>query len=64
MLREHAGFYQLMINDNGVVKGIKESGIGLHNMENRVLEQGGTIHFPSKTVSESLLPYPNIRELV
>ena len=45
MLREHAGFYQLMINDNGVVKGIKESGIGLHNMENRVLEQGGTIHF-------------------
>lgn len=45
MLREHAGFYQLMINDNGVVKGIKESGIGIHNMENRVLEQGGTIHF-------------------
>lgn len=45
MLREHAGFYQLMINDNGVVNKIKESGIGIHNMENRVLEQGGTIHF-------------------
>ncbi len=45
VVREHPGMYQLIFQDNGICKGVKESGIGLHNMEERVRELGGTISF-------------------
>ena len=51
VLREHPGFYQLFISDNGTVKTPggagknSESGIGLYNMRERVEGLGGTIHF-------------------
>lgn len=46
MLREHPGFYQLLIEDNGT--GSKKSvnpGIGLRNMAERVETLGGSINF-------------------
>ena len=47
LLREHPGFYQLQIRDNGTTasgKGILiTNGIGLSNMEERVLALGGNI---------------------
>lgn len=45
VLREHPGFYQLMLEDNGTCAGIGESGIGLKNMEDRAASVGGRIHF-------------------
>lgn len=46
MLREHPGFYQLAIEDNGtVINKNKEPGIGLTNMTERVEAIGGTINF-------------------
>jgi len=45
VLREHPGFYQLLIGDNGTVKGNgAEDGIGLLNMRERVEALEGTIH--------------------
>lgn len=36
-LREHPGLYQLIIKDNGTVRGVgRENGIGLRNIEDRV----------------------------
>lgn len=43
ILREHPGFYQLLISDNGTGACIQESGIGLQNMRERVNTLGGTI---------------------
>lgn len=45
VMREHPAFYQMVIHDNGSSGQVKETGIGLHNMESRVKEYGGTIHF-------------------
>lgn len=45
MLLEHPGFYQLMIEDNGHPGKIKETGIGLKNMEERAVNAGGRITF-------------------
>lgn len=42
---ENPGFYKFIFRDNGSPKKIKESGIGLHNMQSRVEEFGGTIEF-------------------
>lgn len=61
MLREHTGFYQLMINDNGTAEKIKESGIGLHNMEARVREQGGTIHFSVENGFRIFITLPKVK---
>ena len=44
-VREHPGLYQLLFSDNGNNAKLKESGIGLHNMEERVRELSGTISF-------------------
>ncbi|MDD3219291.1 MAG: sensor histidine kinase [Lachnospiraceae bacterium] len=42
--REHPGFYQLMIHDNGTKKGdLYGNGIGLSNMRDRVDSLGGNI---------------------
>ena len=46
MLREHPGFYQLLIEDNGTqIRENKHAGIGLTNMQQRVEALGGNIHF-------------------
>ena len=45
IVREHPGFYQLMLEDNGCCTEIKESGIGLKNMSDRAAALKGTISF-------------------
>jgi len=45
ILREHPAFYQLLIEDNGSCGPIKESGIGLRNMEDRAAAVNGNISF-------------------
>ena len=45
VLREHPGFWQVVIDDNGHPKGINSGGIGLRNMEDRARSAGGTISF-------------------
>ena len=43
LLREHPGFYQLLIRDNGTNIQIKENGIGLTGMRERIEKLQGTI---------------------
>ncbi|MCH5193974.1 MAG: sensor histidine kinase [Oscillospiraceae bacterium] len=45
VVREHPGFYQLSLTDNGHPGKIKESGIGLKNMQERAESIGGRISF-------------------
>lgn len=45
LVREHPGMYQVVFHDNGTGAVIKEDGIGLHNIENRVRELGGMVSF-------------------
>jgi len=45
VIREHPGFYQVMIEDNGPCDEIKETGIGLKNMSDRARNEGGRITF-------------------
>lgn len=45
VLREHPGFYQLMLEDNGSSGKITENGIGLKNMTERAESVGGRISF-------------------
>ena len=48
MMREHPGFYQMSIEDNGTIKATNKPGIGLINMKERVENLGGTIHFKNE----------------
>ena len=50
VLREHPGFYQLSVSDNGKPQEINENGIGLKNMQDRAESVGGRISF---TASEN-----------
>lgn len=43
-LREHPGFYQMLIEDNGTPTQKSGDGIGLYNMRERVQALGGTLH--------------------
>lgn len=46
VLREHPGFYQLLVKDNGTnIKSIDKEGIGLENMRDRVEGLKGNIRF-------------------
>lgn len=45
VLREHPSFCQLQLEDNGCCSEIRETGIGLKNMEDRAASVGGTISF-------------------
>ncbi|MBR1862960.1 MAG: sensor histidine kinase [Ruminococcus sp.] len=47
IIREHPGFYQLMIEDNGRSGPIKETGIGLKNMRERAQSAGGLLNIES-----------------
>ena len=48
-IREHPGFYQLSIADNGTNSApVREGGIGLANMRERVENLGGNIHFSTE----------------
>ena len=48
IVREHPGLVQVVFGDNGTNAKIKENGIGLHNMEGRIRELGGTISFSAE----------------
>lgn len=48
IMREHPGFYQMSIEDNGTIKSTNKSGIGLINMKERVDSLGGTINFKNE----------------
>ena len=48
VIREHPGFYQLSLSDNGHPGKIKESGIGLKNMQERAESIGGRISFAAE----------------
>lgn len=48
ILREHPGFYQLCVEDNGTTKKSSDSGIGLINMRERVEQIGGNINFKNE----------------
>ncbi len=58
MARENDSLYQLSINDNGSKAGIRDSGIGLHNMESRVAELGGNIIFSAERGFRIFLTVP------
>ena len=45
IVREHPGFYQLSVKDNGSSGAINETGIGLDNMRERAENAGGSITF-------------------
>lgn len=49
-VREHPGFYQLVINDNGSCEEIRSTGMGINGMKERAESIGGIITF---TPSES-----------
>ena len=50
-LREHPGFWQLDIQDNGTTSGeIKSSGIGLSNIRERILALGGQVDISCRSL--------------
>lgn len=62
ILREHPGFYQMSIEDNGTDIRISENpGIGLSNMTDRVEALGGTIHFFTEHGFRILVSIPKQR---
>lgn len=48
LLREHPAFWQLVFSDNGSQKAIKDSGIGLQNIRDRVMSLGGVCEIDNK----------------
>lgn len=59
IVREHPGFYQMAIEDNGTEnKKNKEAGIGLSNMTDRVEGLSGTIHISNENGFKILISIP------
>ncbi|MCR5793350.1 MAG: sensor histidine kinase [Lachnospiraceae bacterium] len=59
VLREHPGFYQMLVSDNGTKKMKRTNdGIGLNNMEDRVKSMGGTISFSDEEGFKVLVSIP------
>lgn len=59
LLREHPGFYQLAVEDNGKEKiDIKHAGIGLTNMRDRVESLAGNISFSDSNGFKILVSIP------
>lgn len=47
-IREHPGFYQLVISDNGTDISVADTGIGLENMKERIEQLQGRIDFTTE----------------
>ncbi len=63
LVREHPGFYQMIIEDNGTVKNLKNSkvntgGIGLKNMNDRVSGLSGTISISDEKGFKIMISLP------
>jgi signal transduction histidine kinase len=59
ILREHPGFYQMSIEDNGTEAVLRqEAGIGLSNMKDRVEALNGNIHFFTEKGFRILISIP------
>lgn len=58
IIREHPGFCQVIFSDNGTNAKLKENGIGLHNMEERVRELKGTISFSTENGFKIFISIP------
>ncbi len=59
VMREHPGFYQMAIEDNGTKKlNRQKAGIGLKNMEERVRGLDGSIHISDENGFHILLSIP------
>ena len=75
MVREHPGFYQLIIEDNGTVKKAdifdedsrmyrdSSGGIGLVNMRERVDNLNGTIHIRTDEGFKIFITVPKTKEI-
>lgn len=66
LCREHPGFWQMSIEDNGTVMQNRDvmevnTGIGLSNMEDRVKALGGTIHISADRGFRILVSVPKNR---
>ncbi len=63
IMREHPGFYQIAIEDNGTdIKIETQTGIGLSNMEDRIEALNGTIHFSTEQGFRILASVPKEKE--
>lgn len=63
VIREHPVFYQVMVADNGACTDIKDSGIGLKNMEDRAAACGGRVTFtPSEKGFRVFMTIPKDKE--
>lgn len=63
LVREHPGFYQMIIEDNGTVKNLKNlkgntGGIGLKNMTDRVSGLSGTIRISDEKGFKIMISLP------
>ena len=58
ILREQPGFYQLIIHDNGTSIRMREEGIGLHNMKERVDQMHGFFNLHTKDGFQIFITIP------
>lgn len=64
IIREHPGFYQMSIEDNGTgTKKNPNPGIGLNNMTERVEALGGNIHFDTEKGFHILISVKKAEEI-
>lgn len=65
ILNEQAGFYQVILINDGVIKAIQETGIGLKNIKSRVHELNGNINITCQNKEFKIfimLPKENLNE--
>ena len=61
-LQEHPALYQLLIKDNGSSKWNGKTGMGLSNIEERILALGGTCSFEERNGFRIFISIPKARE--
>lgn len=65
MLREHPGFYQMCIKDNGTPNGSRnDAGIGLTNMRERVESLHGILHIQHETGFKIFISIAKTEEII